>query len=230
LTDNSLELIHLGDITINAGVTNPIIFNAGVRLRVPNSTDQRVRHYEQCYGPQGNALFQRHYQWQCQYPAMERLSGRLEYGHNTIARIDDSPNSGTAGSSGAILITKVGSGTWIFSGANDLPQKTSNNNIAKVAVTEGTPHCEGRGRTGWHHRRQFVRCPTEFADDGVSPGNLGMTLRNGGIIRMNGSGTLNGLTVGNQAGNNCTLSTVSAPMWSPLATLESTRVVWRTAS
>src|SRR5712672_2341380 len=41
LVDNTLEIIHLGNITVNPAVANPIAFNQGVRFRVPNSTNGR---------------------------------------------------------------------------------------------------------------------------------------------------------------------------------------------
>jgi len=208
--DNSLELTHLGDITINPGVTNPIIFNQGVRLRVPGSTDQRYDITNNATDPRATLYFSVITNGSANTRPWNFFLAGSNTGTNTIARIDDSPNSGTAGSSGAILITKVGPGTWIFSGANDLPQKTSNNNIAKVAVTEGTLIVKDPGALGGITAGNLTISNSVLQIDGVSPNNLGMTLRNGGNIRMNGSGIINGLTVANQAGNNCTLSTVSA--------------------
>ena len=46
--------------------------------------------------------------------------------------------------------------------------------------------------------------------DNVTLNSAGMFLRNGGTVKMNGSGTVNGVTVGNTIGTSVTLATTSA--------------------
>ena len=210
LADNSLEIIHLGDISMSAAVTNPIVFNQGFRYRLPNSTNGRYDFTNNAANPNATMFINTISNSSANTRPMQLFLGGSNTGTNTIARFDDA-NGGAAGAAGAIVIDKVGTGTWIFSGANDLPQKTSAGVIARVQIIEGTLIVKDVGSLGAITAGNLLITNTGVLQiDGMTPLNLGFGLRHGGTIRMNGTGGVNGVTVGNQVGVNATLRTTSA--------------------
>jgi len=210
LADNSLELVHLGDITISSAVTNPIVVSQGVRLRVPNSTNQRFDFTNNAANPNATLYFAVISNATANTRPWNVFLAGSNTGTNTIARIDDA-NGGAAGAAGAILMDKVGTGTWILSGANDLPQKTSAGSVARVQVIEGTLIVKDVASLGGITPGNLSVTNTGVLQiDGITPINLGMTLRDGGTIRMNGIGSINGLSVGTQPALNAHLRTTSS--------------------
>jgi autotransporter-associated beta strand protein len=210
LLDNSLEITHLGNLTINPAVTNPIAFGQGVRFRVPNSTDGRYDITNNAASAAAALFINCLSNSTANTRPLRMFLGGSNTGTNTIARIDDA-NGGALGAAGAILIDKVGAGTWILSGPNDLPQKTSNGSVARVQVIEGTLIVKDAAALGAITAGNLLVTNTGTLQiNGVTPQNLGFSLRNGGTIRMNGTGGINGLVVGNQAALTGTLRTISA--------------------
>jgi autotransporter-associated beta strand protein len=210
LLDNSLEITHLGNITLNPAVTNPITFNQGVRFRVPNSTDGRYDITNNAASPAAALYINCLSNSTANTRPLRMFLGGSNTGTNTIARIDDA-NGGAVGAAGAILIDKVGSGTWILSGPNDLPQKTSNGSVARLQVIEGTLIVNDVAALGAVAAGNLLVTNTGVLQiNGITPQNLGFSLRNGGTIRMNGTGGINGLVVGNQAALSATVRTTSA--------------------
>lgn len=138
-------------------------------------------------------------------PLVVRLAGSNP-GNNTIGYINDN-----AGANGAILIEKIGSGRWILAGANEMPQKTSAGVVARVQVIEGILEVKDASSLGSITAANLGITNTGVLQiDGITPINLGMTLRDGGTIRMNGVGAINGLVVGNQPALNAHLRTTSS--------------------
>src|SRR5262249_32187645 len=160
-------LTHLGDITMNSAVTNPIVFNQGVRLRVPNSTDQRYDFTNNAANPNATLFFNVVSNGTANTRPWRVFLGGANTGTNTIARLDDSALTGAAGSSGSILIDKVGTGTWVLSGANDIPSKTSNNAVGRVQVIEGMLIVKDAGSLG-----------------ALTAGNINIT--NTGVLQIDG--------------------------------------------
>lgn len=211
LEDNHLELAHLGDISIGVAVTNPIVFKQGLRLRVPSSTNQRFDFTNNAVDPNATLYFTVISNGTANTRPWNVFLGGANTGTNTIARIDSSGNTVTPGTTGAILLDKVGTGTWILSGPNDLPQKTSAGNIARVQVVDGTLIVKDVASLGAISAANLLITNTGVLQiDGITPQNLGMSLRSGGTIRMNGTGGINGLVVGNQVGVTGVVSVVSA--------------------
>jgi autotransporter-associated beta strand protein len=210
LVDNSLEIIHLGNITVNPAVANPITFNQGVRFRVPNSTNGRYDFTNNASSPNAAIYIGCLTNSTANTRPLVMFLGGSNTGTNTIAHFDDA-NGGAVGSAGAILLDKVGSGTWILSGPNDLPQKTSAGNIARVQVIDGTLIVKDVAALGAISAANLLVTNTGVLQiDGITPQNLGFGLRSGGTIRMNGTGGINGLVVGNQSALSATLRTTSA--------------------
>ncbi len=205
LNDNFLDIIHLGNISMNSTVVNPVSFNQGLRTRVPSSTNLRYDLTNNAASVNATLFFAAITNSSASTRPCSMFLGGSNTGTNTVALFDDN-----AGANGAILLDKVGTGTWIFSGPNNLPQKTSAGNVAHVFVNEGKLVVKDASSLGTITAGNLVVTNSTLQIDGVSLNNNGLTVRNGGLIRMNGSGTVNGVTVGNQASTTVTLSTVGA--------------------
>jgi len=206
-TDTNAAVTTPAGITIGSAVVNPQIVD-NITLRLQNSRNGSAGFTNNATTTSATLTLNNVTNSSANSRPMFITLAGANTGNNTIGHIDD-----FAGAGGAIHIFKYDSGTWVFAGPNDLPQRTSGGG-------GGPAHCEVNGGT------LVLKDPASLGSltagniwatgggviqiDAVSPNNLGMSLRNGGTIRMNGSGTLNGLTVQNAAGNNCTLATMNA--------------------
>jgi autotransporter-associated beta strand protein len=212
-TTNQLQLTTTGatggtgNITMNATVTSPETFNDPILFRLASSTNGAYTLVNNSATTtatldfagtitNGSANTR---------PQTLTLDG-ANTGSNTIAAISDSTTGGT-GTSGAIVLIKNGTGTWVLAGANDLPQKTSAGVAASATLNAGTLEVQNAGSLG------AITLPVINAGtlqiDGVTLNQNALALNNGGTIRMNGSGTVNGVTIGATAAS-ATLATTSA--------------------
>ena len=212
LNDNYLVLVNAGNIQIGPTVVNPITFNQAVRVQLPSSTNGRYDITNNATSPNATFFLASLTNSSANTRPLALFLNGSNTGTNTIANIDDSGlTPGTAGSSGAIQIWKEGTGLWILSGPNDLPQKTSASVVAGVFVEGGTLEVKDPASLGLITVGNFYVTNATLQIDGVSPNNTGFSLRNGGTIQMKGSGTVKDVTMSSAfAGNNATLATTSA--------------------
>ena len=204
VVDNWLEIMNSGNISMNATVANPINFNAPLRFRIPGSTNGRYDLTNNAASSTATLYIGTITNTSASTRPLSMFLGGSNTGTNTVARFDDQ-----AAGSGAILLDKVGAGTWIFSGPNDLPQKTSAGNIAHVFVNQGLLIVKAAGSLGTITVGNLVVTNSTLQINGVTLNNGGITVRNGGTVQMNGSGTVNGISVANQASTSVTLATTS---------------------
>ena len=194
-----------GNITVNSVVASPIIFNEAIRVRFPSSTNVRYDITNNAASASATLFFAAITNTSASTrPLFLYLSGS-NTGTNTIARIDDQ-----AAGSGAIQLFKEDVGRWILSGPNDLPQKTSAGNVAGVFIENGTLEVQAAGSLGAITVGNLYVTNATLQIDGVTLANAGISLRKGGVIKMNGSGTVNGVAVSALAANSVTLATTGS--------------------
>jgi autotransporter-associated beta strand protein len=217
LNENWLEVNNAGpsngNITINPTVANPIVFNKAISFRGPSS--QNYSYFITNNAASANATLyitaMTNNANSTSRPWSISLAGS-NTGANTIGRIDDrTANTVSNNPEGAILVDVYGPGRWVFSGPNDLPQKTSASTVAHVYVDSGTlevkdPASLGSITVG----NLWVWNGGTLQIDGVTLNNNGISIYNGGTIRMNGSGTVNGVAVSTASGTSVNLATTSS--------------------
>src|ERR1035437_130229 len=200
-----------GNITMSATVINPVIFNQAIRIRAASSSNIRYDLTNNAASANATLFFAAITNTTASTRPLFLYLNGSNTGTNTIARIDDSAATpGTPGSSGAIQIWKEGTGLWLLTGPNDLPQKTSASVLAGIFVEGGTLEVQDPGSLGTITVGNFYVTNATLQIDNVTLNNAGITLRQGGTIRMNGSGTVKGVTMNNFVGNSATLATTSA--------------------
>ena len=203
-----LYFVNNGNVTVNPAATNPQRFAGVVRVKLPSSTNGRYDFTNNATSPSASLFFGSIFNESANTRPLNLILAGTNTGTNTIAQILDGT---TAGVNGAIQLDVNGTGKWIFSGANDLPQKTSASQVARLAVNAGTLEVKDPGSLGLITAANLsVQTGGTLQIDGVTLNNAGITLRSGGTIRMNGSGTVNGIIVGNAAATSVTLATTSA--------------------
>lgn len=205
---NFFELTQSGSIQLGAAVASPITFNEGIRIVLPNSTNGRYDITNNAASSSAVLFFAGLTNSSASSRPLTLQINGSNTGTNTIARIDDQ-NAG----SGSIHLIKEGTGRWILTGPNDLPQKTSggDNVPANVLVDQGILEVQDPGSLGTITMANIVATNAGILQiDNVTLNNTGVTLRNGGTVRMNGTATLSGLTMGPQVGNSATVATTSA--------------------
>src|ERR1051326_258472 len=192
-----LNVSHNGSIQMTAAVTNsqrimvPVFVRlpsstAGIYNFVNNSTNAATLYINAATNDSANTR-----------GTVFTLDGSNS-GTNTIGAL-----SAGATTSGANGFTKQGSGTWVLAGPNDFRAQTVvqvlagtlivNDPAAFNAVTNLTVTNNG-----------------VLQINGISLNQIYLNLRRGGNIRMNGSGTVNGIAVGGQTATAATLSTTSS--------------------
>jgi autotransporter-associated beta strand protein len=206
LNDNFIEITQSHYIAMNPPVVNPIVFNQGLQTRLPSSTNGRYDLTNNATSPNATFFFAAITNASSSTRPLALWLSGSNTGTNTIARLDDNN-----GGNGCYQINKWGAGRWILSGPNDLPQKTSAGNVAGVFVEAGTLEVKDPGSLGSITAANLqVAASGTLQIDGVTLNNAGITLYNGGTIKLNGSGTVNGIAVNNAASSSDTLATTSA--------------------
>ncbi len=199
-----------GAIIVNSTVTNPVVFILPLRTRLPSSQNFAYAITNFATEPNASIYISAITNTSANTRPFTLTLDGVNAGTNTIARFDDQ-----LGGSGAILIIKQGTGRWILSGSNDLPQKTSASVVATVQVNGGTLEAQNSGSLGSiTQANTIVQSNGTLQLDGVTITNgaattYGLTLRTGGNIRMNGTGAINALAIGTTAATTATFGTTS---------------------
>src|ERR1035437_837119 len=171
------------NITVSATVTNPITFNAPIHFRFASSANGGYSITNNATSTNATLYFDVLWPDSANTRPLALTLAGSNTGTNTIRHIDDN-----AGANGAIPLFKEGTGTWILSGPNDLPQKTSASVVAVVNVNNGTLRVQDPGSLGSITVANLVvQTAGTLQIDGVTLNNAGLTLRNGGTVRMNGT-------------------------------------------
>ena len=202
--DNYLNLSQGGFISMSAAVVNPITFNQAVVVRLPSSTNGRYNFTNNAVPTLAVMVVSVFTNTSASTRPMAITLAGSNIGTNTIVHIDDNNNA-----SGAIQIFKEDVGRWILATANDIAQKTSAGNVGGIFIEGGTLEVQDPGSLGTITIPNLYITNAVLQVDGVSLNNAGFTLRNAGTFRMNGIGTVNGITMSPISGNNATLATTS---------------------
>ena len=202
--DNYLNISQGGFISMSAAVVNPIMFNQGVVVRLPSSTNGRYNFTNNAVPPSAVLVMSAFTNTSASTRPMAITLAGSNTGTNTIIHIDNNNNA-----SGAIQIFKEGPGLWILPTANDIVQKTSAGNVGGIFIEGGTLEVQDPGALGTITIPNLYVTNAVLQADNITLNNAGITLRNGGIFRMNGIGMVNGITVSSISGNSATLATTS---------------------
>lgn len=118
---------------------------------------------------------------------------------NVVSNLSEGVSAGGSGNAGGI--TKQGPGTWNIAAAGTFLA------VSAINIVQGTLGVQDAGAFGSASTAVVTNATLRI--DGVTLSTALLTLRNGGVIRMNGSGTVNGVTNTPVAGANTTLATTS---------------------
>lgn len=203
----SATLLPGGYILMNPAVVNPQIFNAQIHFRLQSSQNGGYNITNNATSAAATLYFDTLWPDTASSRPLTLTLAGSNTGTNTIRHIDDN-----AGANGSIHLIKTDSGRWILSGANDIPQKTSGGDSVpgSIAVIAGTLEVQDPGSLGAITAVNLSVSNGVLQVDGVTLNSAGITLRNGGTIRMNGSATVNGVTMSALTGNSATLATTTA--------------------
>jgi autotransporter-associated beta strand protein len=124
--------------------------------------------------------------------------GGSNTGTNTIGVL--AAGTTTTGANG---LTKQGDGTWILAGASDLRGSTVVRVLGGTLIVKDASAFNGANTA-------TITNTGVLQINGVTLNQLSLNLNRGGTIRMNGTGTVNGVAVGAHTGTSATLSTANA--------------------
>src|SRR4051812_8939051 len=181
-----LNVSHNGSIQMTAAVTNSQRKKVPVFTRLPSSTAGTYNFVNN--STNGATLY------------INSATNDSANTRGTVFTLDGSNNgtntigalSAGATTSGANGLTKQGSGTWILAGANDFRAQTVVQVLAgKLVVNDPAVFNAVTNVT--------VTNTGVLQINAVSLNQIYLNLRKGGTIRMNGSGTVNGIAVGGQS-------------------------------
>ncbi|HEU5396208.1 MAG TPA: autotransporter-associated beta strand repeat-containing protein, partial [Verrucomicrobiae bacterium] len=184
-----LNVCHNGSITINAAVTNSQVFLLPVEIRLPSST-AGVYHFVNNATDPSVTLF------------LNSVTNQSASTRGTVFTLDGS-NTGTntieslskgSTTSGGMGLNKVGSGRWILPNASDLAGQTVE------TINAGTLEVGNAGSLG-SPTAATINSNGVLQVDGVTLSQTSFNLQGNGTFRMNGSATVNSVTVGNVTGS-----------------------------
>ncbi|HEV2692085.1 MAG TPA: autotransporter-associated beta strand repeat-containing protein, partial [Verrucomicrobiae bacterium] len=184
---------------IGAAVTTPQAFLIPVQIRLPSSTDGFYGFTNNATSPLGTFYFSSIFL----YPGgtsrgITFIFDGSNTGTNTVASLSQSVNQST----GTCGVRKLGAGRWIFSGPNTFKA------ASPITVYGGTLEVKDPGAFGLSTAVTVTNSTLQI--DGVSLNTASITLQQGGVILVNGSITLNGITMANILNTSATVATTSA--------------------
>ena len=193
-----LNLCHNGSVTMNATVTNSETFLVPIFIRLPSST-AGIYHFVNNSTTPTATLF------------INVVTNNSANTRGTVFTLDGS-NTGTntilelskgTTTSGAMGLTKQGTGTWILPDTNDLASQSV------ISINAGLLIVKDPGVFGVA-TSATVNSNGTLEIDGVTLGQSRLNLLGQGTIRVNGSATVNGVSVGTATGINASLATTSS--------------------
>lgn len=192
-----LYLSHNGSITMTAEVTNSQRFEVPIYTRLPSSTAGIYSFINNATDPNATLYIASAINDSANTRGTDFQLNGSNTGANTVAYI----SAGTT-TSGANGLTKLGTGTWILSGANDFRSQTA------VNILEGTLIVKDAAAFNGANTATISNAVLQL--DEVTLNQFNLNLRHNGTIRMNGVAGVNGLIIGNHPGTVATLATMSA--------------------
>src|SRR5450756_2987798 len=184
---------------IGAAVTNPQTFLIPVQIRLPSSTDGIYCFTNNAISPLATYFFSSLFL----YPGgtsrgVTFIFDGSNTGTNTVASLAQSVNQST-GNTG---VRKVGTGRWIFSGANTFKA------AAPISVLGGTLEVKDPAAFGLASTVTVTNSTLQI--DGVTLNTAAITLQQGGFVQMIGSGAINGITMASILNTSATVATTNA--------------------
>ncbi|HEV2437759.1 MAG TPA: autotransporter-associated beta strand repeat-containing protein [Verrucomicrobiae bacterium] len=196
-----LNLCHNGSVTINAAVTNSQTFLVPIRIRLPSSTWGTYNFVNNATDPSVVLNLNTVTNDSANTRSTTFYLGGSNTGTNSIGCL----SRGTTTSATAIEgIVKQGTGTWILLGTNDF-----SGSGAVMSVNGGLLIVKDPGAFG-AVAAATVNSNGTLEIDGVTLSQSRLNLLGQGSIRVNGSATVNGVSVGTATGISGTLATTSS--------------------
>lgn len=199
-----LNLSHNGSVTLAPEVNNSQTFLLPVGIRLPSSTAGIFNFINNSTNLNAVLFFNAVSNHSANTRGTTFVLGGSNRGTNTIAML----SKGTT-TSGAMGLTKQGTGTWILSGANDLPSQSAN------TINNGTLIIKDNGGFGASATVTVISNGVLQLDNVSLVNTTGgsavttLLLKNGGTVRENGSGA-NYFQLDNLAGTVATVTTTGA--------------------
>jgi autotransporter-associated beta strand protein len=184
---------------MTATVTQPQTFLVPVQIRLPSSTGGMYGFTNDATSSTATLFFNSIFL----YPGatsrgVTYIFAGSNTGTNTVASLSQSANQ-TGSPSG---IRKEGTGRWIFSGANTF------NTGSPMNIVGGTLEVQHPNAFGSSSAITVTNAVLQI--DGVTLAATSVGLKNGGTIRMNGSGTVGGIAFGQEPASSMTLATTTS--------------------
>src|SRR6185436_2993925 len=186
-----------GNITLNPTVVNPQVFNTPILFLPANSQNSVYSFVNNAADSNATLTFNGSLiNRSANTRPLTLTLGGSNTGNNTIREIygGDLP---AANPHGAIVLNKVGTGTWTLTGANpSWLQKTSAGVAAGVQVNDGTLVVKDGGAFGTLTQANIRAQGTgTLRLDGIALANNGVTLNATGRLLANGSSSINALAI-----------------------------------
>jgi fibronectin-binding autotransporter adhesin len=195
----TLCLCHNGSVTLNAAVTSSQTFIIPVGIRIPSSTDGIFNLVNNATSSSATLFIANMFLDGAATRGVTFVLDGTNTGTNTIAYLSQSPTV-TTGISG---IRKQGTGTWILPGVNNFRATAPININAGMLIAQNTASF-GSATTATVSSNGILRI------DAVTLAQTTLALNGSGIVRMNGSATVNGVSVSSALGTSPTLATTSS--------------------
>ncbi|MEK7780220.1 MAG: autotransporter-associated beta strand repeat-containing protein [Verrucomicrobiota bacterium] len=191
-----LFVSHNQTTRINAAVTNSQTILVPMRVRLPNSTAGQYNLVNDSTNPAANLIINTIIHDGANTRATTFNLRGSNTGNNMVTNLSEGAGNATGG------FTKTGTGTWMIAGTSVFPA-ASPLNINEGTLAVLVPDAFGAATTA-----TVTNSTLRF--DGVTLNQASLNLRNGGNMQANGTVSVNGVAVGNQAGTTATLSTLNA--------------------
>ncbi len=196
-----LNLCHNGSVTMNATVTNSQTFLIPIRIRLPSSTWGVYNFVNNATDPSVVLNLNTVTNDSANTRSTTFYLGGSNTGTNSIGCLSRGTTTSTSAIEG---IVKQGTGTWILLGTNDF-----SGSGAVMSVNGGLLIVKDPGAFG-AVAAATVNSNGTLEIDGVTLSQSRLNLLGQGSIRVNGSATVNGVSVGTATGISGTLATTSS--------------------
>lgn len=184
---------------IDAAVVNPQVFLVPVQIRLPSSTTGTYGFTNNAASVNATYYFSSLFEYpQATGRGVTFVFAGSNTGTNTVNLLSQSANQSGSPSG----VRKEGTGRWILSGANVF------NSASAMNINDGTLEVQNPAAFG-SATTVTVNSNGVLQVDGVTLSTLNFNLNQSGTIRLNGSATINGVTVSAAPGTTTTVATTS---------------------